>query len=165
MTAEKIITVEEPVEYQLTGVTQVPVQRQAGVTFASALRSILRQDPDVVMIGEMRDPETAEIAVQAAMTGHMVFSTLHTNDALGAIPRLIDLQVPEYLVAATIEGVLSQRLVRRICPDCQAHYSPDPSLSGAHRRHARSGSPSACAASAAPPVEGRGSAVVSASSS
>jgi general secretion pathway protein E len=128
VSAEKIITVEEPVEYQLAGVTQVPVQRQAGVTFSSALRSILRQDPDVVMIGEMRDAETAEIAVQAAMTGHMVFSTLHTNDALGAIPRLIDLRVPDYLVAATIEGVLSQRLVRRVCPGCQASYKPDPEL-------------------------------------
>jgi general secretion pathway protein E len=128
VSAEKIITVEEPVEYQLAGVTQVPVQRQAGVSFASALRSILRQDPDVVMIGEMRDPETAGIAVQAAMTGHMVLSTLHTNDALSAVPRLIDLQVPEYLVAATIEGVLSQRLVRRICPSCQSRYSPDPEL-------------------------------------
>ncbi len=126
--AEKIITVEEPVEYQLSGVTQVPVQRQAGVTFASALRSILRQDPDVVMVGEMRDGETAEIAVQAAMTGHMVFSTLHTNDALSAIPRLIDLGVPEYLVAATIEGVLSQRLVRRVCDSCRVTYQPDPEL-------------------------------------
>jgi general secretion pathway protein E len=126
--AEKIITVEEPVEYQLAGVTQVPVQRQAGVTFASALRSILRQDPDVVMIGEMRDGETAEIAVQAAMTGHMVFSTLHTNDALSAIPRLIDLGVPEYLVAATIEGVLSQRLVRRVCERCRTTYRPDTTM-------------------------------------
>lgn len=96
--AEKIITVEDPIEYQLSGVTQVPVHRAAGVTFASALRSILRQDPDVVMIGEMRDPETAEIAIQAAMTGHLVFSTLHTNDAIGAIPRLLDLGVPDYLM-------------------------------------------------------------------
>lgn len=117
--AEKIVTVEDPVEYQLTGVTQVPVHRQAGVTFSSALRSILRQDPDVVMIGEMRDSETAEIAVQAAMTGHLVFSTLHTNDAIGAIPRLLDLGVPEYLVAATVEGVLAQRLVRTVCGECR----------------------------------------------
>ena len=116
---EKIITVEDPVEYQLPGVTQVPVHRQAGVSFATALRSILRQDPDVVMIGEMRDGETAEIAVQAAMTGHLVFSTLHTNDAIGAIPRLLDLGIPEYLVAATIEGVLAQRLVRQICDGCR----------------------------------------------
>jgi general secretion pathway protein E len=123
-TAEKIITVEDPVEYQLSGITQVPVHRQAGVSFATALRSILRQDPDVLMVGEMRDAETAELAVQAAMTGHLVFTTLHTNDAVGAIPRLIDLGVPEYLVAATIEGVLAQRLVRRVCGDCVTHYQP-----------------------------------------
>ena len=123
---EKIITVEDPIEYQLSGVTQMPVHRQAGVSFASALRAILRQDPDVVMIGEMRDRETAEIAIQAAMTGHLVFSTLHTNDALSAVPRLIDLGVPEYLIAATLEGVLAQRLVRRICDDCRQEYAPPP---------------------------------------
>jgi general secretion pathway protein E len=122
--AEKIITVEEPIEYQLPGITQVPVHRETGTTFATALRSILRQDPDVLMIGEMRDGETAELAVQAAMTGHMVFSTLHTNDAIGAIPRLLDLGVPSYLVAATVEGVLAQRLVRRVCPDCRVTYEP-----------------------------------------
>lgn len=123
---EKVVTVEDPVEYQLPGVTQVPVHAQAGVTFASALRSILRQDPDVVMVGEMRDPETAEIAVQAAMTGHLVLSTLHTNDAVASVPRLIDLGVPAYLVAATLEGVLAQRLVRRICPRCTVEYEPRP---------------------------------------
>ena len=123
-TAEKIITVEDPVEYQLSGITQVPVHRQAGVTFATALRSILRQDPDVLMVGEMRDAETAELAVQAAMTGHLVFTTLHTNDAVSAIPRLLDLGVPEYLVAATIEGVLAQRLVRRVCTECLTQYQP-----------------------------------------
>ena len=123
-TAEKIITVEDPVEYQLNGITQVPVHRQAGVSFATALRSILRQDPDVLMVGEMRDAETAELAVQAAMTGHLVFTTLHTNDAVGAIPRLVDLGVPEYLVAATIEGVLAQRLVRRVCDQCLTQYQP-----------------------------------------
>jgi general secretion pathway protein E len=129
--AEKVITVEDPVEYQLEGITQMPVHRQAGVTFAGALRAILRQDPDVVMIGEMRDQETAEIAIQAAMTGHLVFSTLHTNDAISAIPRLLDLGVPEYLVAATLEGVLAQRLVRRICDVCREEYTPTPeSLSG-----------------------------------
>lgn len=122
---EKLITVEDPVEYHLPGVTQVPVQSKAGVTFAAALRSILRQDPDVLMVGEMRDSETASIAVQSAMTGHLVFSTLHTNDALGALPRLADLGVETYLVAATVEGVLAQRLVRRICPDCREPYSPD----------------------------------------
>lgn len=121
---EKIITVEDPVEYQLSGIAQVPVHRQAGVTFATALRSILRQDPDVIMIGEMRDPETAEIAVQAAMTGHLVFSTLHTNDATGAVPRLIDLGVPPYLINATVEAVLAQRLVRRICRECVEPYRP-----------------------------------------
>ncbi len=124
--SEKIITVEDPVEYQLTGVTQVPVHRQAGVTFGAALRAILRQDPDVVMVGEMRDSETAEVAVQASMTGHLVFSTLHTNDALGAVPRLLDLGVPDYLVAATLEGVLAQRLVRKNCPACQTAYEAPP---------------------------------------
>ncbi|MGH7646490.1 MAG: GspE/PulE family protein [Gemmatimonadaceae bacterium] len=116
--AEKIITVEDPIEYQLPGITQVPVHTQAGVSFATVLRSILRQDPDVLMVGEMRDGETAALAIQAAMTGHLVFSTLHTNDALGAIPRLVDLGVPSYLVAATLEAVMAQRLVRRICPSC-----------------------------------------------
>src|SRR5258706_9891685 len=119
--AEKIITVEDPIEYQLARITQVPVHRQAGVTFATALRAILRQDPDVIMVGEMRDKETAEVAVQAAMTGHLVFSTLHTNDAVGAIPRLLDLGIPDYLVAATVEGVLAQRLVRRVCRECQGN--------------------------------------------
>ncbi len=122
--AEKIVTVEDPIEYQLPAITQVPVHRQANVTFASALRAILRQDPDVVMIGEMRDSETAEIAVQAAMTGHLVFSTLHTNDAIGAVPRLLDLGIPDYLVAATLEAVVAQRLVRRICDDCRTAYEP-----------------------------------------
>ena len=115
---EKIITVEDPVEYQLAGITQMPVHRESGVTFGSALRAILRQDPDVVMIGETRDAETATIAVQAAMTGHLVLSTLHTNDAIGAIPRLLDLGIPEYLVATTLEGILAQRLVRRVCDEC-----------------------------------------------
>ncbi|MGH3054659.1 MAG: GspE/PulE family protein, partial [Gaiellaceae bacterium] len=124
--AEKIITVEDPIEYQLAGVTQIPVHQQAGVTFGSALRSILRQDPDVIMVGEMRDAETAEIAVQAAMTGHLVFSTLHTNDAIAAVPRLLDLGVPEYLVGATLEAVLAQRLVRRICDECRTAYRPSP---------------------------------------
>ena len=117
--SEKIITVEDPIEYQLANVTQVPVHRQAGVTFATALRAMLRQDPDVIMVGEMRDRETAEIAVQAAMTGHFVFSTLHTNDSVAVIPRLIDLGVPDYLVSATVEAVAAQRLVRRICDSCR----------------------------------------------
>ena len=125
-TAEKIITVEDPVEYHLEGVTQVPVNVKAGMTFAGALRSILRQDPDVLMIGEMRDSETAAIGVQAALTGHLVFSTLHTNDAPSAMTRLVDLKVEPYLIAATLEGVLAQRLVRKICPECRERYKPDP---------------------------------------
>src|SRR5690606_31617084 len=127
-TREKIVTVEDPVEHHLPAVTQVPVHAQAGVTFAAALRSILRQDPDVLMVGEMRDAETAGIAVQAAMTGHLVFSTLHTNDALSAVARLTDLKVEPYMVAATVEAVLAQRLVRRICPDCRERYHPDPAV-------------------------------------
>lgn len=123
---EKIITVEDPVEYHLPGITQVPVHPRAGVTFAAALRSILRQDPDVLMIGEMRDAETSGIAIQAAMTGHLVFSTVHTNDAATAVARLSDLGVEPYMVASTLEGVLAQRLVRKICPDCHQRYAPAP---------------------------------------
>jgi len=124
--AEKIITVEDPVEYHLEGVTQVPVHAKAGMTFGSALRSILRQDPDILMVGEMRDAETAAIAVQSAMTGHLVFSTLHTNDAVSALTRLVDLKVEPYMIAAALEGVLAQRLVRKVCPDCRERYRPDP---------------------------------------
>ncbi len=124
--SEKIVTVEDPIEYELPGITQVPVQERTGMGFARALRSLLRHDPDVMMIGEMRDEETADIAVRAAMTGHLVFSTLHTNDAIGAIPRLADLNVATYMIAATIEGILAQRLVRRICPECRHRYRPDP---------------------------------------
>ncbi len=125
-TSEKIVTVEDPIEYELPGITQVPVLEKSGMSFARALRSLLRHDPDVMMIGEMRDEETADIAVRAAMTGHLVFSTLHTNDALGAIPRLTDLNVPAYMVSATIEGILAQRLVRRTCAECRQRYRPDP---------------------------------------
>jgi general secretion pathway protein E len=124
--AEKVITVEDPVEYHLDGVTQMPVNRKAGVTFPAALRSILRQDPDVLMVGEMRDAETADVATQAAMTGHLVFSTLHTNDAVGAVTRLTDLEVERYVVGATLNGVLAQRLVRRVCAECRERYRPDP---------------------------------------
>ncbi len=116
---EKIITVEDPVEVLVPGVTQVPVIVAAGVTFASVLRSILRQDPDVVMVGEMRDPETARIATQAALTGHLVLSTLHTNDAASAITRLVDIGVEPFLVAATLRCVLAQRLVRLLCEHCK----------------------------------------------
>jgi type II secretory ATPase GspE/PulE/Tfp pilus assembly ATPase PilB-like protein len=122
---EKLVTLEDPVEYELAGVTQVPVHRQAGVSFATALRAVLRQDPDVVMVGEMRDGETAETAVQAALTGHQVLSTLHTIDALSAVPRLLDLGVPSFLVAAVLDGVLAQRLVRKICDACRVPYEPD----------------------------------------
>jgi general secretion pathway protein E len=120
---EKIVSVEDPVEYELPGVAQVPVHAKAGLTFARALRSILRQDPDVLLVGEMRDAETADICTQAALTGHLVLSTLHTNDAPSALVRLLDLQVAEYLVASTVEVVLAQRLVRRVCADC-AEWTP-----------------------------------------
>jgi len=116
---EKILTVEDPVEYQLVGVPQVPVNAQVGVTFASALRALLRQDPDILLVGEIRDPETAEIATQAALTGHLVLSTLHTNDAPSALTRLLDLGVAPYLVASTVEAVLAQRLVRTVCGSCK----------------------------------------------
>jgi type II secretory ATPase GspE/PulE/Tfp pilus assembly ATPase PilB-like protein len=118
---EKILTVEDPVEYELRGVAQVPVNEKVGVTFASALRALLRQDPDVLMVGEIRDGETAEIAIQASLTGHLVLSTLHTNDAAGALTRLLDLGVPPFLVASTVEGVLAQRLVRRLCDSCRGN--------------------------------------------
>jgi general secretion pathway protein E len=125
---EKILTVEDPVEYQLNGVPQVPVNEKVGVTFASALRSLLRQDPDIILLGEIRDPETAQIATQASLTGHLVLSTLHTNDAPTAITRLLDLEVAAYLVASTLEAVLAQRLVRRICPNCRTETTPDKSM-------------------------------------
>ena len=120
----KIITVEDPVEYQVEGLTQIPVSPKAGRTFANALRSILRHDPDIVMVGEMRDRETAEIAIQAALTGHLVFSTLHTNDAPGGVTRLLDMGIEPYLVAATVQGILAQRLVRTVCPDCRTPHRP-----------------------------------------
>ena len=116
---KKIITIEDPVEYQLSGVNQIQVKPQIGLTFANGLRSIVRQDPDVIMVGEIRDAETAEIAVQAALTGHLVFSTLHTNDAAGAISRLLEMGVQDYLLASSLLGVLAQRLVRRLCPSCR----------------------------------------------
>jgi type II secretion system protein E len=120
----KIVTIEDPVEYQLEGITQIPVHRKAGLDFATALRSILRHDPDILMVGEMRDPETAGITIQSALTGHMVFSTLHTNDAAGGVTRLLDMGVEPYLVAATLEGILAQRLVRRVCGECAEPYQP-----------------------------------------
>jgi type II secretion system protein E len=121
----KIITVEDPVEYQLKGVNQIQVNEKSGLTFARGLRSILRHDPDVILIGEIRDAETAQIAVQASLTGHLVFSTLHTNDAPGALTRLVDMGVEPYLVASSLEAVLAQRLVRVLCPHCKhADNSP-----------------------------------------
>ena len=120
----KIITVEDPVEYQLKGVNQIPVKPKIGLTFATGLRHIVRQDPDVILVGEIRDLETAEIAIQASLTGHLVFSTLHTNDAPGAITRLQDMGVEPYLVASVLEGVLAQRLVRRICAACRVPDAP-----------------------------------------
>jgi type II secretory ATPase GspE/PulE/Tfp pilus assembly ATPase PilB-like protein len=114
----KIITIEDPVEYELHGVNQIPVNPERGLSFASGLRSILRQDPDVIMVGEIRDNETADIAVRAALTGHLLFSTLHTNDAAGAVGRLLDMDVEPFLVASVLEGILAQRLGRRICEYC-----------------------------------------------
>ena len=121
----KLLTAEEPVEYNVDGIVQVPIDAQVGNTFAKVLRAFLRQDPDVMMIGEIRDLETAEIAVQAALTGHFVFSTLHTNDAAGAVMRLVDMNVAPYLLSSTLEGVLGQRLVRTCCKECKQPYEPD----------------------------------------
>ncbi len=121
----KVITVEDPVEYHVAGVNQIQVHTRVGLTFSAGLRSILRHDPDVVMIGEIRDRETAEIAVQASLTGHLVFSTLHTNDAAGSMTRLLDMGVEPFLVASSIEGVLAQRLVRRVCESCGESYTPE----------------------------------------
>jgi type II secretory ATPase GspE/PulE/Tfp pilus assembly ATPase PilB-like protein len=122
----KVITVEDPVEYQLDGISQIQVHSRIGLTFAAGLRSILRHDPDVILIGEIRDYETAEAAIQASLTGHLVFSTLHTNDAASAFTRLVDMGVEPYLVASTVEGVMAQRLVRRLCSNCKEAYRPDP---------------------------------------
>ncbi len=124
----KIITVEDPVEYQMEGVNQIQAKPQIGLTFAAALRSIVRQDPDVIMIGEMRDLETARIAVQSALTGHLVLSTLHTNDAAGGVTRLLDMGLEEYLLTSTVNGILAQRLVRKLCPDCKTPYPAPPEI-------------------------------------
>jgi len=159
--AVKIVTVEDPVEYQVDGLTQIAVNPKVGRTFATALRSILRHDPDVIMVGEMRDPETAEIAIQAALTGHLVFSTLHTNDAPGAVTRLLDMGIEPYLVAATVEGILAQRLVRSVCAECRVAQRPTAEESrqaeaagiGKGRRHFRVGV--GCAACAGTGYRGR----------
>ncbi|MBI5835197.1 MAG: type II secretion system ATPase GspE [Armatimonadetes bacterium] len=122
--ARKVITIEDPVEYQLPGINQMHVHAKIGLTFAEGLRTILRQDPDVIMVGEIRDEETADIAIHAALTGHLVFSTLHTNDSAGAVARLCDMGIEPFLVASSLEGVVAQRLVRRLCPKCREAYKP-----------------------------------------
>jgi general secretion pathway protein E len=135
---QKIITVEDPVEYQLAGINQIQVHPQIGLTFANALRSILRQDPDIIMIGEMRDGETAQIAVQSALTGHLVLSTLHTNTAAGAVTRLQDMGVEPYLITSSVNGILAQRLVRALCDHCKEPFEPSAELlasSGLARFH------------------------------
>ncbi|MEM7396103.1 MAG: ATPase, T2SS/T4P/T4SS family, partial [Verrucomicrobiota bacterium] len=121
----KLLTAEDPVEYDIEGLIQVPVNEAIGVTFAKVLRAFLRQDPDVIMVGEIRDLDTAQIAIQASLTGHLVFSTLHTNDAAGAVTRLIDMGVEPFLIASTIQSILGQRLARTICPDCKTPYEPE----------------------------------------
>jgi len=121
---DKLITTEDPIEYDIDGIVQVPIDQELGNTFAACLRAILRQDPDRILVGEIRDVETAEIAVQASLTGHMVFSTLHTNDAPSTVTRLRDMGVPPFLITATVEAILAQRLVRRICSDCKEEVTP-----------------------------------------
>ncbi len=125
---KKIITIEDPVEYELNGINQVQVNAKAGLNFASGLRSIVRQDPDIILIGEIRDRETADIAIQSALTGHLVFSTLHTNDAAGAITRLIEIGIEDYLLSSSLIGIMAQRLVRVLCPACREAYVPETSL-------------------------------------
>jgi type IV pilus assembly protein PilB len=119
-----IATVEDPIEYHLSAANQVQVHEKIGMTFSAALRSLLRQDPDVIMLGEIRDPETARIAVQASLTGHLVLSTLHTNDAPGSITRLINIGVEPYLISAAVNAILAQRLVRKICQHCKEEFAP-----------------------------------------
>lgn len=126
--AKNIVTVEDPVEYELNGITQTSVNTRAGYSFATAIRHILRQDPDVIMIGEIRDLETAEIAIQAALTGHVVLSTIHTNNAAGVVTRLIDMNVEPFLVSSAVIGVVAQRLVRTLCPECRKEYAPSEDL-------------------------------------
>jgi len=125
---DKLITTEDPVEYDMEGIVQIPIDPDIGNTFAHCLRSILRQDPDKILVGEIRDLETAEIAVQASLTGHIVFSTLHTNDAPSTVTRLKDMGVPPFLITATLEAILAQRLVRRICTQCREKSPPTPEM-------------------------------------
>jgi len=129
----KIITTEDPVEYDIAGLVQIAISQKIGLDFSTCLRAILRHDPDIVMVGEIRDAETAQVAIQAALTGHLVFSTLHTNDAPGAVTRLIDMGVEPFLITSTVHAVLAQRLVRRLCPQCRAPYHPtDEELAALH---------------------------------
>ncbi len=121
---KNILTIEDPIEYQLAGISQIQVASKKGMTFATSLRHVLRQDPDVIMVGEVRDIETARMAIQSSLTGHLVFSTLHTNDSAGAISRLLDLGVEPYLVSSSLIAILAQRLVRRVCPDCKEPTEP-----------------------------------------
>lgn len=125
---KNIITIEDPIEYQLTGIGQMQVNPKIGLTFAQGLRSVLRHDPDVILVGEIRDVETAEIAIQAALTGHLVFSTLHTNDAASAATRLIDMGIEPFLVASVVRAIIAQRLIRVICPECKGRYTPEPEV-------------------------------------
>ncbi|HEX2770129.1 MAG TPA: ATPase, T2SS/T4P/T4SS family, partial [Geobacteraceae bacterium] len=127
---KNIITIEDPIEYQIKGIGQIQVNPKIELTFAAGLRSILRQDPDIIMVGEIRDSETAEIAMQASLTGHLVLSTLHTNDAATAVTRLTDMGVEPFMVASTLSAVLAQRLVRVICPHCREAYEPERAYSG-----------------------------------
>jgi len=125
--AEKnVITIEDPIEYQLESISQIQVASKKGMTFVTSLRHVLRQDPDVIMVGEVRDVETARMAIQSSLTGHLVFSTLHTNDSAGAISRLLDLGVEPYLASSSLIAIMAQRLVRRVCPDCKEPYEPTP---------------------------------------
>ncbi len=128
---KNIVTIEDPVEYQLGMINQVQVHAAIDFTFAAVLRSVLRQDPNVIMLGEIRDAETARVAVEASLTGHLVLSTLHTNDSIGAITRLINIGVEPFLVANSVIGVVAQRLTRKICPNCRQKYSPLPEVNSA----------------------------------
>jgi type II secretory ATPase GspE/PulE/Tfp pilus assembly ATPase PilB-like protein len=127
-TRVNIVTLEDPVEYQIPGVNQVQINPAAGLTFASGLRSFLRQDPNIILVGEIRDTETADLAIQASLTGHLVFSTLHTNSAAGSLPRLLDMKAEPFLLASSITAVIGQRICRRICPNCRQEYDPAPEV-------------------------------------
>jgi type IV pilus assembly protein PilB len=129
-----IVTLEDPVEYKLDGINQIQINSAVGLTFASGLRSILRQDPDVIMVGEIRDAETAGLGVQSALTGHTVLSTLHTNSAAGVLPRLLDMEIEPFLIASTVNTVIGQRLVRKICTKCKESYVASPSLTTAIKK-------------------------------